>query len=526
MDPTTALLRVAARAAGASAAFVARAEDETPLAAWGCDEAAGRALLRVLRAESGGESLFYRVGTTLAGGGAAEVVLVVPHPVGIEPASIAPLAAEIGAACDGRTRPQPPTVLERLTESVEQLGDAVAILRAPGTIEFSSTWLHVNAPFTRLFGHAPGDLVGESFDRLCGPLTDPDRVLFLRQRLLAHEEARAVVVLYTLDRTPVWTELSFTPITIEERPGDFYVATFRDVTSRKQFEDALASEKRKLQTTLAAIADAVVTVLGDGRVEFVNAAAQELLGIDLLDAYGARVADVIPLVDDTGAPIDLVNGAGTAGAMRGEGHIRTKNGPLDVAYVSSRIDGVDEHGVVIVLRDVTAEHRLALRLSFEANHDPLTGLPNRRAFVERLEEAIHTARDHGTNHAVAFLDLDRFKVLNDRFGHAVGDRLLREVSRAMGRCVRGADVIGRIGGDEFGMLLCDCSLENARRIADKVRRVVDDYRIEHQGEVLGVGVSIGLARIDGTTVSAEQALSEADAACYQAKAAGRNAVAG
>jgi ammonium transporter, Amt family len=525
MDPTTALLRVAARAAGASAAFVAHRGDETPVAAWGCDEVAGRALLRVLRAESGTESLFHRIPSILADGTPAELVLVVPHRDRIDRTALAALAGEIGASCDGRSRPQPPSVLERLTESVEQLGDAVAILRVPATIEQSSTWLHVNAPFTRLFGFALDELVGESFDRLRGPLTDPDRILFLRQRLLEHEEARAVVVLYTRDHTPVWTELSLTPIAVGERRGDFFVATYRDVTSRKQFEDALASEKRKLQTTLAAIADAVVTVLGDGRVEFVNAAAQELLGVDLLDAYGAPVADVIPLVDDAGSPIDLVSSTANA-ALRGEGHLRTKNGPLDLAYVASRIDGVEEHAVVIVLRDVTAEHRLALRLSFEANHDPLTGLPNRRAFVERLEEAVRSAHEHETAHAVAFLDLDRFKVLNDRFGHAVGDRCLREVARAMGRVVRSADVIGRIGGDEFGMLLSDCSLENARRIADKMRQVVDDYRIEHQGEVLGVGVSVGLAPIDRSTVSAEQALSEADAACYQAKAAGRNAVAG
>jgi diguanylate cyclase (GGDEF)-like protein len=198
---------------------------------------------------------------------------------------------------------------------------------------------------------------------------------------------------------------------------------------------------------------------------------------------------------------------------------------MDIAYVASRIAGAD-HAVVIVLRDVTAEHRLALRLSFEANHDPLTGLPNRRAFVERLEEAVRAAHEHGTQHAVAFLDLDRFKVLNDRFGHALGDRLLREVARAMGRVVRGADVIGRIGGDEFALLLSECSLENARNIANKMRQVVERHRIEHQGESLGVGVSIGLAVIDATTQSAERALSEADAACYQAKAAGRNAVAG
>ncbi|HTJ27442.1 MAG TPA: diguanylate cyclase [Candidatus Limnocylindria bacterium] len=523
MDPTTSLLRVAARASAATAALVARPGDEAPVAAWGCDEASGRLLLRVLRGEAEGASLFQRVPLVLADGTSAELLLVAPRPGGIDEGQLGALASQIGAACDGSVGVQT-NALEQLTESIEQLGDAVAILRAPATIEESSRVVHVNAAFTRLFGYSQAELAGAGPERLYGPLTDDDRVFFLRSRALEREEARAVLVLYTHERMPVWTELSLAPITGGDQRGDFYAATFRDVTSRKQFEDALASEKRKLQTTLAAIADAVVTVLGDGRVEFVNAAAQRLLGIELVDAYGAHVGEVVPLVDAEGHAIDLLAGADHE-PLRGEGHLRTKNGPMDIAYVASRIVGED-HAVVVVLRDVTAEHRLALRLSFEANHDPLTGLPNRRAFVERLEEAVRSAHERETQHAVAFLDLDRFKPLNDRFGHALGDRLLREIARVMGRVVRGADVIGRIGGDEFALLLSECSLDNARVIADKMRQVVERYRIEHQGESLGVGVSIGLAAIDATTLSAEQALSEADAACYQAKAAGRNAVAG
>ncbi|MEA2664045.1 MAG: diguanylate cyclase, partial [Candidatus Eremiobacteraeota bacterium] len=128
--------------------------------------------------------------------------------------------------------------------------------------------------------------------------------------------------------------------------------------------------------------------------------------------------------------------------------------------------------------------------------------------------------------AVLFLDLDRFKVVNDRFGHAAGDRLLREIAAVMGKVVRGGDVIGRIGGDEFALLLADCTLENARGVVDKLRQAVDAYRIQHTGEALGVGVSIGLAAIEAETASAAHALAEADAACYQAKAAGRNVVAG
>jgi diguanylate cyclase (GGDEF)-like protein/PAS domain S-box-containing protein len=523
MNATTSLLRVAARASAATAALVARPGDDAPVAAWGCDEATGRLLLRLLRGEAEGASLFRRVPLVLADGSSAELLLVAPRPGGLEGEQLGALASQIGAVCDGSADAER-DALDQLTETIDQFSDAVAILRAPASLDDAAQVVHINAAFTRLFGFAYRELAGGSPDRLYGPLTDQDRVYFLRSRLLAREEARAVLVLYTHERTPMWTELSLAPIAEGERRGDFYFATFRDVTSRKQFEDALASEKRKLQTTLAAIADAVVTVLGDGRVEFVNAAAQRLLGIDLVDAYGAHVGAVIPLVDREGVEIDLLGGSGDE-PLRGEGHMRGKNGPMDIAYVASRIAG-DEHAVVVVLRDITAEHRLALRLSFEANHDPLTGLPNRRAFVERLEEAIRTAREQETQHAVAFLDLDRFKILNDRFGHALGDRFLREIARVMGRVVRGADVIGRIGGDEFALLLNDCSLENARTIADKMRQAVENYKIGYRGESLGVGVSIGLAAIDASTSSAEQALAEADAACYQAKAAGRNVVAG
>ena len=295
---------------------------------------------------------------------------------------------------------------------------------------------------------------------------------------------------------------------------------------RDHFEDALAAERRKLETTLAAIADAVVTVLADGRIEFVNAAAQRLLAVDVGDVRGKGLHDVLRLLDAEAQPVDLVAHAGRGeNVRRGSAYLRTQNGTIDVAYVASRIDAADG-GTVVVLRDVTAEQRLALRLTFEAAHDPLTGLENRRAFLDRLDDAVRGARERGEHHALAFLDLDRFKIVNDRFGHAVGDRLLREIGAVMGRVVRGGDVLARIGGDEFALLLASCRVEDARRIAEKLRAAVDAYRIEHHGERLSVGVSVGLAPIEADTRSAAQALADADAACYQAKATGRNAIAG
>jgi diguanylate cyclase (GGDEF)-like protein/PAS domain S-box-containing protein len=527
MEATTALLRIAARVAGASAALVSRAGADAPVAAWGCDGPAAAALLRVVRRSSANGAWSFRTfPLTLADGTPGELFLIAPY-ADVDDAAQAALAAEIGAACDpARAVTEWSGTIERLTESVEQLGEAIAILGTPSDNDGISHFLHVNAGFTQLFGFTAGELIGQTADVIWGPLTDLDRMAWLRSRAREREAARAVVVLYTKDRSPMWVEIGSTPVRRESN-AVHHVVTFRDVTSRKQFEDALASEKRKLQTTLAAIADAVVTVLPDGRVEFVNAAAQRLLGVELVDAYGAPVDEVMRLIDGDAQPIDVIaeRAGDDDGVRRGFGHLRTKTGTIDVAYVASRIDA-EECGTVVVLRDVTAENRIAMRLSFEASHDPLTGLQNRRAFTERLEEAVRGSRERGEHHCVGFLDLDRFKVVNDRFGHAVGDRLLREIGQIMGRVVRGGDVLARIGGDEFALLLANCRIDDARRVAEKMRAAVDTYRIEHHGEVLDVGVSIGLAPIEADTRGAAHALAEADAACYQAKAGGRNAIAG
>ncbi|MBV8579919.1 MAG: diguanylate cyclase [Candidatus Eremiobacteraeota bacterium] len=526
MESTTALLRIAARLAGATAALVAADGRDEPVAAWGSDGAAAHALLRVVRRSpaGGGAWSFHSVKLAFGDGTPGELVLIAPSREG-DDGTLDALAAEIGAVADPRwiVRGEP-SLIEKLTESVDQLGDAMAIVETPRDLSDASHFLHVNSGFTELLGFTPSETVGQPAEIMFGPQTDLDRMTWLLSRIAEREPARAAVVLYTKDRTPLWTEFASTPIRDQGR-NVHHIVTLRDVSSRRQFEDALAAEKRKLQTTLAAIADAVVTVLADGRVEFVNAAAQRLLGIELMDAYGEHVREVVPLVDDEAQPVNLLAGRGEDGVLRGAGHVRTKAGVIDVAYVASRIDA-EEHGTVVVLRDVTAEHRLAMRLSFEASHDPLTGLQNRRAFEERLEEAVAGARERGEHHAVGFLDLDRFKVVNDRFGHAVGDRLLREIGRVMGRVVRGGDVLARIGGDEFALLLANCRIDDARRVAEKMRTAVDAYRIEHGGEELGIGVSIGLAAIEAHTAGATEALAEADAACYQAKAAGRNAIAG
>jgi diguanylate cyclase (GGDEF)-like protein len=181
-------------------------------------------------------------------------------------------------------------------------------------------------------------------------------------------------------------------------------------------------------------------------------------------------------------------------------------------------------GAVLVFRDVTKERRLKRALSFQASHDALTGLINRREFDSRLQAALQAARSGEGTHALLYVDLDQFKVVNDTCGHPAGDRLLRDVTALLQQQVRSADLIARLGGDEFGILVQHCSLEQATRIADQIRQAVRDYRFSWEQHTASIGASIGVVAITSESDSVASLLSAADIACYAAKDAGRNRV--
>ncbi|NMG64106.1 diguanylate cyclase [Azoarcus indigens] len=164
------------------------------------------------------------------------------------------------------------------------------------------------------------------------------------------------------------------------------------------------------------------------------------------------------------------------------------------------------------------------QLAHQALHDPLTDLPNRRAFEQALEEAVASSRRAGDNCVLCFIDLDRFKIVNDSCGHAAGDELLRHIARIVRLRVRNEDMVCRVGGDEFALLLRRCQGGDAQRIAESLREAVASYRFHWDGKQFSVGASIGLIRIDGSLDSASDVLAAADMACYAAKKNGRNRI--
>jgi diguanylate cyclase (GGDEF)-like protein/PAS domain S-box-containing protein len=174
--------------------------------------------------------------------------------------------------------------------------------------------------------------------------------------------------------------------------------------------------------------------------------------------------------------------------------------------------------------DVTQEKTLENELTHQATHDELTGLINRREFEELLKKYLNDTRGNTKDHVIAFLDLDRFKVINDTAGHAAGDALLKTVANILEKNIRTTDIVARIGGDEFALILPNCSLTNAKKIAAQIVKAVNTYRLNWENKIYDIGISIGLVHFHPKEITLERLLSQADTACYDAKHLGSDRV--
>ncbi|MCS6946832.1 MAG: EAL domain-containing protein, partial [Steroidobacteraceae bacterium] len=198
---------------------------------------------------------------------------------------------------------------------------------------------------------------------------------------------------------------------------------------------------------------------------------------------------------------------------------------IELSAAPLRDAGQQVVGAVVLLHDVTDLRGAARQMSYQATHDALTGLVNRREFERRLDEAVTTARRGDSTHVLCFIDLDRFKSVNDTSGHLAGDSLLREIAKLLREAVRDSDTVARLGGDEFGILLIGCPLDKARQIADDICRAVGEYRFVWRDQVFAIGASIGLLELAHESGTVEESLAAADSACYVAKRQGGGQVA-
>jgi diguanylate cyclase (GGDEF)-like protein/PAS domain S-box-containing protein len=392
--------------------------------------------------------------------------------------------------------------------------------------------LEVNPAFVKMLGYESAEQI-YALPGLAMLYWNPaERAEFQRALDVQGEIQNAEFVLRCSDSSQVVVLESARAVRDAEGRLVAYEGTMANISARKRAEQAMFAEKERAQVTLQSIGDAVITTDREGRIDYMNPVAEQLCGWGGEQARGEMLSTVLRLLDEVthhelenplvrclreGQLVHFAEHSVLLNRLGQEIAIQDSAAPI-------RDRAGEIVGAVVVFRDVTKERRLKRALSYQASHDALTGLINRREFDNRLTEALDSAHEGEGPHALLYVDLDQFKVVNDTCGHSAGDRLLRDVTGLLQTHVRAADTIARLGGDEFGILVRHCTAEQAAMIAENIRQAVRDYRFTWEQNTTSIGASIGVVEITRESESVASLLSAADIACYAAKDSGRNRV--
>jgi diguanylate cyclase (GGDEF)-like protein/PAS domain S-box-containing protein len=408
------------------------------------------------------------------------------------------------------------TLFARLMESVTE---AVVVHREH--IEFA------NSRFGALVGVAPRDLIGRKLGELV-PNEYAELVTDNIRRRLAGEPAAERYEIELVGAQGQVSRLELASTALNLGGSTALLITAIEMTPRHA-TPGQAQDRSRALATLDSIAEGVITTDGRGRIDYMNQAAETLAGVSGAAGAGKLLSDIVTLVDEgsrksLGDPVRQSLATGARVTLGRRALLLPKQGgseySIEVSAAPIRAANQEITGAVIILHDVTEMSGIARQMSYQASHDALTGLVNRREFERRLQEALEVAHGGRTSHVLCYLDLDRFKAVNDTCGHLAGDNMLREIATLLKDQVRDSDTVGRLGGDEFGLLLVGCPLEKARQIAEDVTHAVNDYRFVWKDKIFNVGVSVGLVEIGQESGSLDDVMSAADSACYIAKKQG------
>ena len=310
----------------------------------------------------------------------------------------------------------------------------------------------------------------------------------------------------------------------------------------RQLSDSIFHERERAEVTLRSIGDAVLTTDPNSEVTYMNPVAEKMLGMAAHIAQGQSIRDVVKLVgnesenseDDSDVdPLDYFSSNTSeddiSSRMLFQGEDKD---PVPVGVTLSKLSDNrgESMGSVMVLRDISGESELKQQLSYQASHDPLTGLLNRTKFEAEVKKGIESfdtksaGQEPVIGHALCYMDLDQFKIVNDTCGHMAGDQLLKKLTQVLQNRVRESDVLARLGGDEFGLLLLNCDLENAVEIADSLRMAIKQFVFTWEGKTFDVRMSIGVVAMHDPNMTHAELMSAADVACYIAKDSGRDVV--
>lgn len=401
-----------------------------------------------------------------------------------------------------------------------------------GKVTYSTTW-------TSMLGYEPGELNGDA-DSWIGRI-HPDDLPIVQAMDADHQTGlipafqleyrmrhKAGHWMWVLDRGKIIERAKDgSPVRL--------IGTLTDISMRKQAEEELAhtaallaEEKERLRVTLNSIGDAVICIDAEDRITFMNPIAELMTGVPAKHGVGQVLTDVYLAIEDERS--HEAHGSAMLNdrfksSWQNLAIVRSDGSRRAIREVTSPIlnEKGDSSGRVIVFQDFTDLRAMQRELAHAAAHDLLTGLANRSRFLAELDDMIENR--HGKEqHQLLYVDLDRFKTVNDSGGHSAGDELLQKIAVAIKASVRGLDFVARLGGDEFGVILRSCPPAYARIAAQKIIDTISSLRFEWNATAYTVGASIGIATIDENTRSVEAAIERADHACYAAKAAGRGCV--
>jgi len=410
-----------------------------------------------------------------------------------------------------------------------------AALDATVVVDSLGRVVALNHEVERLFGWPEPELMGQPMNRLIPTrfhrTLDTLPVFDLQPPESQPKGTRVNLFARRRDGSEFPVEINRGPL--GPGPDPLVLVTIRDLTEWRRAQESLFREKEQAVITLESIGDAVITTDTDGRMMYLNPVAERLTGWRTNEALGLPAATILTFISDTtrepvestvarclqaGRPVDLADGV-----------VLLRRDGTEVAIGDSAAPIRDRNGVttgvVLVFHDVTEKRRVSRKLSHEAAHDALTSLVNRKEFERRLSRALGDTAVTGVGeHALFYLDLDQFKPVNDFCGHEAGDELLRQVAAILGGHLRKRDTLARLGGDEFAALLENCPLDEAEKVAEALRRAVEEFRFIWAGRTFSLGISIGVVPITPSSGRMASVLRAADAACYSAKEEGGNRV--
>ena len=391
-----------------------------------------------------------------------------------------------------------------------------------------------------ILGYTAEEVVGKETPYL---FHDPEELSILAAQLgvESHRDVLAAYERGELDmpdwgyrrKDGTWIRIAITLKGIYDETGEREgsMSLIRDVTEIRAVEAARAGAEERFRTAFAhaPIGLAIVALTGDRRGHFIQANPElaRMVGRGPGELDGVEI-DSITYPDDRAATQGLLEEVSQETIRAEKRYIHRDGHPFWVGITSTpvpRADGGAPEYCVTQVVDISDRKRFEAQLRYLADHDPLTGLHNRRAFEAELERVVEEGRASGRPGALLALDLDGFKVVNDRFGHAVGDELVAQIGGVLRQSVREFDFIARIGGDEFAVIVRDCTVQEATQTAEKVLEAVRTRGTVRTADATArVTTSVGVTLFGpGVEASGAELAVEADVAMYDAKAQGRNA---